>query len=153
MTITAVDNDVDAADKTVTVSGTVDATGVTAPDDVALTITDDEPTPSVTLRLSKTSIAEDGGTSEVSATMDYASSEATTITLAVSSDFTLDATTLTIPAGQTTSSGTVTLTAVDNDADAPDKTVSVSGTAANAHAVNQPDPVTLKITDDDSPEA
>ena len=153
VTVTAVDNDVDAADKTVTVSGTVDATGVTAPDDVALTITDDEPTPSVTLRLSKTSIAEDGGTSEVSATMDYASSEATTITLAVSSDFTLDATTLTIPAGQTTSSGTVTLTAVDNDADAPDKTVSVSATASNPHAVNQPDPVTLKITDDDPPEA
>ena len=42
VTITAIDNDVDAADKSVTVSGTVSLTGVEAPTDKTLTITDDD---------------------------------------------------------------------------------------------------------------
>ena len=42
MTITGVDNDVDAADKTVTVSGTVSATSVTAPVNRTLTLEDDD---------------------------------------------------------------------------------------------------------------
>ena len=43
VTITGVNNTVDAADKTVTVSGTVTASGVTAPAAVTLTIEDDDP--------------------------------------------------------------------------------------------------------------
>ena len=42
VTITAVDNDVDAPDKTVTVSGAVSLDGVTAPANVTVTITDDD---------------------------------------------------------------------------------------------------------------
>ena len=42
ITVTAVDNDMDAADAAVTLSGTVSKTGVTAPEDVTLTITDDD---------------------------------------------------------------------------------------------------------------
>ena len=47
MTITSVNNDVDAADKTVTVSGAVTASGVTAPPAVTLTIEDDDAAPTV----------------------------------------------------------------------------------------------------------
>ena len=42
MTITAVDNDEGAPDKTVTVSGSVSLGGVDAPANVTLTITDDD---------------------------------------------------------------------------------------------------------------
>ena len=56
---------------------------------------------------------------------------------------------LTIATGQTSSTGTVTITAVDNTIDAPDKTVTVSATASNSVGVVDPADVTLTITDDD----
>ncbi len=72
---------------------------------------------------------------------------------AVSGDFALSsATTLTIPAGQTASTGTVTIAANDNDVDAADKTVTVSGTAAG-DIVEDPSDVTLTLEDDDTAES
>ena len=68
----------------------------------------------------------------------------------MSGDFALSsATTLTIAAGATTSTGTVTITANNNDVDAPDKSVTVSGTAAG-DVVEDPPSVTLTIADDDT---
>ena len=53
MTITAHNNDVDAPNKTVRVSGSAsNSQGVTDPADVTLTITDDDTAPTVTLELS-----------------------------------------------------------------------------------------------------
>ena len=96
--------------------------------------------------------------STVTATLDHASSEATTVTVsatpvspAVAGDFTLSgSTTLSIAAGATTTPDSVTITAVDNGVDAPDKRVTVSATATNTHRVNAPKDVTLTITDDES---
>ena len=159
VTIRANDNDVDTPDKTVRVSGSAgNSQGVTDPDDVTLTITDDDAAPTVTLELSQTSISENRGSTAVTAKLDRASSETTTVTVsvtpvnpAVEGDFTLSANnTLTITAGQTTSAGTVTITANNNDVDAPGKTVRVSGTASNSQGVTDPDDVTLTITDDDA---
>ena len=161
VTITAVDNDVDAADKTVTVSATAENDqGITAPEDVTLTITDDDDAPAVTLVLTPASITENGGKSTVTATLDRASSEATTVTVsadpvspAVSDDYTLsDNLVLTIPAGETDSTGEVTITAVNNSVDALDKDVTVSATAENTQGITAPQNVTLTITDDDAPE-
>ena len=158
VTITAVDNDVDAPDKEVRVSAAAasNSQGVTGPADEALTIRDDDGTPMVTLVLAPASIEEDGGVSMVTATLDRASSSATTVTVtagavspAVAGDFTLSGNTLTIAAGATTSTGEVTITAVDNDVDAPDKSVTVAGTATNELGIEQPDARTLTITDDD----
>ena len=81
VTITAVDNQVDAPDKTVAVSGTVSLSGADAPSDVTLTITDDESAPVVTLVLTPDSIGENGGVSTVTATASPASSEAFTVTI------------------------------------------------------------------------
>ena len=75
----------------------------------------------------------------MTATLDHPSSEATTLTVtvtaganAVTADFTLSAnTTLTIAAGETSSTGTVTIEAVDNSADHANKEVTVSAGAAN----------------------
>ena len=162
VTITAVDNDQDAPDKTVTVSGAVSLDGVDAPANVTVTITDDdEPvvaeTPVLTLVLTPASIGENGGVSRVTATASPASAEAFTVTVsavavdpAVAGDFTLGGATLSFAADATASTGEVTITAVDNDEDAPDKTVTVSG-SVSLDGVGAPANVTVTITDDDEP--
>ena len=156
VTITAVDNDEDAPDKTVTVSGSVSLDGVAAPADATLTITDDdEPavpeTPAVTLVLTPASIGENGGVGRVTATASPASAEAFTVTVsavavdpAVAGDFTLAGATLSFAADATASTGEVTITAVDNDEDAPDKTVTVSG-VVSLGGVTAPADATLTI--------
>ena len=159
VTLTANNNTADTPNKTVRVSGTAtNSAGVTGPSDVTLTIIDDDDPPTTTLDLMPTSIGENGGSTTVTARLNRTSSETTTVTVsatavspAVSGDFRLSSNkTLTITAGQTSSSGTVTLTANNNDADTPNKTVRVSGTATNSAGVTGPSDVTLTITDDDA---
>ena len=164
VTITAVDNAVDAPDKMVRVSGTVSLSETDAPTDVTLIITDDEEqptdppkteTPVVTLLLTPQMISEDGGVSTVTAIVSPASSEAFTVTVstsavspAVAGDFMLTGTTLSFAANATKSTGEVTISAVDNVVDAPDKMVRVSGTVSLTET-DAPVDVTLIITDDE----
>ena len=152
VTLTAVDNDTDAPDKRVTVSATAsNPLGIVEPGDAVLTIADDEPPPTVTLTLSQASIGEDGGTATVTARLSHPSSEATTVTIAPApGDFTLTASgRIAIPAGATDGTGTVTLTAVDDDTDAPDKQLTVSATAVNDQGIEQPAGVDLTVADDE----
>ena len=122
---------------------------------VKVTVIDDDK-PVVSLSLSPSSISENGGVATVTATLDAASPATTTImvtaatgTNAVAGDFALSsANTLTIAAGSTTSTGTVTITAVNNALDEPDKSVTVSGTVSH-NGVTRPTAKTLTITDDD----
>ena len=112
----------------------------------------------VTLELTPNAISENGASATVTARLNRASSEETTITVstaavapAVAADFTLSANkTLTITAGETVSPGTVTITAHNNNVDTPDKTVRVSGTAGNSEGVIGPSAVALTIRDDDA---
>ena len=158
VTITGVDNNVDAADKEVTVSGTAaGGHGVSDPSSRTLTIADDEGVPTLSLLLSPSSIGEDGGESTVMATLTAASSEEVTVTVsatavspAVAADFTQSGTTLTIAAGETSSTGVVTITAADNDIVAPDKEVTVGGSATGGRGVATPPSQTLTITNDDT---
>ena len=122
------------------------------------TITDDDGTPVVTLKLTPATIAESGddNATTLTASMSGPSSQAVTLTVAAaavdpatSSDYTLSGTTLTIAAGATESTGTVTVTAVDNDVDAANKTVTVSATATGGNGIANPADATLTITDDD----
>ena len=113
--------------------------------------------PQVSLALSPPSITEQDGVSTVTATLNPAVSVLTRVTVsaaavspAVRGDFTLSGSTLTIPANQTSSEGTVTLTAKDNKVDAETKEVTVTGTLTHNLLVTGPDPVTLTITDDDT---
>ena len=125
--------------------------------DRILRIAEADPVP-VTLQLMPASISENGGVSTVTASQNRVSITATTVTVsamavnpAVPGDFRLSANkTLTITAGQTTSAGTVTITANNNTADTPNKTVRVHGTADNSHGVTDPDDEELTITDDDA---
>ena len=121
------------------------------------TITDDDAAVA-TLILSSEAISENGGVATVTATLSSPESAAVTITVsaapvghAVIGDFTLlTPATLIIAAGETTSTGLVTIRANDNNARAPTKSVTVSGTADAANTVADPDAVTLEITDDES---
>ena len=159
ISVTVTGDNVDEPNETLTVTLS-NAPGATLAKATATgTITDDDGPPAVTLVLTPASIGEAGGTSTVTATLDRTSSAATTVTVtaapvdpALASDYTLSGSQLTIAAGATTSTGEVTITAVDNDVDALDKTVTVSATATNAQGVTAPQDVTLTITDDDAPE-
>ena len=159
VTVTANGNDVDSPNKSVTVSGTAaGGNSVADPPDVTLTLEDDDDLPTVALVLTPTSISETGGISTVTATLSGPSSEAVTVTVAasagagaVAADFDLSSTTtLTLAAGATTSAGTVTVTANGNAVDSPNKSVTVSGTAAGGNSVADPPAVTLTLEDDDA---
>ena len=125
--------------------------------DRILRIIKDEAIP-VTLKLTSDSIGEKGGVSTVTARLERASNAVTTVVVsaeaispAVPGDFTLSANrTLRIAAGERSSSGEVTIGAVDNILDAPDKMVTVSATAENINGVTPPSAVTLRIVDDDA---
>ena len=148
--ITAVDNSGNAPNKQVRVSGTsTNVVGVVDPDDVLLVIADDEGTPTVTLHLSPEEIQESGSpnVTAVTATLNRTSSAITTVTVAagaglntVAGDFRLVSTDslLIIAANATASTGTVTITAVNNDTDAPNKKVIVGGVATNSTGVDDP---------------
>ena len=110
--------------------------------------------PSLTLAVAPAAIAEDGGETTVTASLDKDWHEDVTVAVSASpvapataSDFSLSATTLTIDEGDRT--GAVTLTAVDNDVQAADKDVTVSG-AVTPDYIPAPDAVTLIIRDDDA---
>ena len=150
--LTAPDNNVDAADATVTVSATAaGGNGVADPAAVTLTVLDDDATPTVSLSLAPDTVRE-GGASEVTASLSSRSSEAVTLTVSTSGAAAAleGGRTLTITAGALTSTGTVKLTAPDNNVDAADATVTVSATAAGGNGVADPPSVTLTVLDDDA---
>ena len=146
------------ADETFTVGLTVSGTTatVTATDTATGTITNDD-SATASLTLTPASIGENGGSSAVAAALDAAAGVDVTLTVsaapappAAEADFTQSGTELTIAAGQTTSTGTVTLAAVDNDVVAADREVTVSATVSGPAGVAAPADLTLTITEDDA---
>ena len=117
--------------------------------------------PRITLVLDPASINENGGMGTVTATIPSPVIEEVTLTLtpesvapAVDADFTLSGTTLTIAQGATTSTETLTITAVDNDVKEGHKTVMVR-VLREDYPINEvaakPFTVALMIIDDESP--
>ena len=164
VTITAVDNATDAPDKTVRVVGTViEGHGVAAPAPRELTIVDDDSAvdpPTVALRLSPNLLRE--GFVDVSTVTAEASrplTEELQITVSAEpahEDTTTDHFTLgtyrvlTIPVGGTQSTGTVTVTAVDDEFAVPGlKRVRVSGTVPAGSSIAAPLPQDLTIRNED----
>ena len=115
-------------------------------------------TPRVTLTLDPASISENAETSTITASVSSASDTAFTVTVsaepddpAVDADFTLSTNkVLSFAANATESTGAVTITTVDNDVDAPNKTIQVKGELPGGVPVRAPADVTLTITDDDA---
>ena len=148
---------VDEPDETVSVAGTTTVPGFSVTG-AAVEIIDDDASPTVTLSLSDASIGEDAGVATVRASLSHGSSVVTTVTVSVSpdapatsSDYSLSANkVLTIAAGATDSTGEVTITGVDNDVDAVDKTVQVKGATSNTFGISGPADVELTLEDDDT---
>ena len=155
--LTTIDDGVHEPSETVRVRGTTTVPELTVTG-AEVRITDDDPLPTLTLALSESSIGEDGGAARVTASLSEVSGAITVVIVSVdpdspatASDYTLSSyTRLIIAAGRTTSSGRVTVTAVDNDRDAADRTVRVKGAAENSTGVLGPSDVTLTILDDDT---
>ena len=130
-------------------------------------IFEDEDAPQVTLEVTPASISENGGQSTVTARLNtkvakdkVAQAVEVTISAAAvgttkSDDFTQSGTVLTIPAGEKASTGTVTISAVDDDVDGPDKNLVVTGAVTvvgmpKSGLVAYPYDEGLTIRDDDA---
>ena len=155
ITIASIVNDVlDEVNETVIVT-------LSSPSNAALgtnvahtyTITDNDAAPTVTLGLSGSPLAENGGVATITATLNTASSKNVTVTIAptgtaTGTDYTLSSTTIIINAGSTT--GTATITG-DNDAiDEPAETVIIDITGVTNATESGTQQVTASITDDDA---
>ena len=112
----------------------------------------------LSLSLSDAEISENGGSATVTASLDRTSNAPTTVTIsatpvppAVAADYSLSSNrVLTIAAGSLASIGTVTLTAVDNDIDGPDKTVTIRAAVTSDAKVSVPASLSLLIQDEDT---
>ena len=140
-------------DETISLDGSAAGLDVT---DTSISLTDDETVPVATLVLTPSTIAE-GVSATVTATLSGASSEAVTLAVAAApgtgaaaGDYTLTGAALSIAAGGTVSSGTVTIAATDDEVDDAGKQVTVSATATGGHGVADPTDQTLTITDNDT---
>lgn len=114
----------------------------------------------VGLKLSDRAVEEHGGTSRITATLATASSSdvtvrisATPVSPAASSDFTLSGSRdLVIRAGRHESENALTIAAVDNNVDAAQKFIEISGVITPAVAgLSDPTSVRLTILDDEVP--
>ena len=111
--------------------------------------------PSAALSIDNLTAVEAGGEATVTATLSSAHSVAVTLVLGISGtatttdDYTISATEIVIPIGATT--GSVTITAVQDTVDEPDETVIVDITAATNAQEAGTQQVTTTILDDDEP--
>ena len=139
VTITANHNDVDTPDKTIQVKGELSSgVDLRAPDDVTLTITDDDDAPELSLQVSPATIAEDGGKATVTVstgTTTFAESQTISLTFAGTAtkgtDYTVSSDTLTLGKGERSVSTTVTAT--DDSTDEDDETILVAATHDEKH--------------------
>lgn len=159
-TITAVDDAVHNGNRVVDIfvevlGGPSDDVVAPDPDFVTLTIRDNESQPRVTLSVSPNPINEGslGNEATVTASLNNASANDITITVtaargnAEEGDFSGGSGDLYIAAGDTTSSGDVTIFA-EEDVDTADETVTIRGTLTDGTAT-APSLVTLRIRDND----
>ena len=132
------------------------AVGATIGDNQGVgTIVNDNAPPTVTLALSGSPLAEDGGVATVTATLSAVSGQTVTVDLGFTgtathpTDYARSGTSIVIPAGSTT--GSITLTGVDDPTDEVDETIIVDiiGVTNGTEAGTQQ--VTATITDDDVP--
>ncbi|MBM4053462.1 MAG: hypothetical protein FJ264_02070 [Planctomycetes bacterium] len=156
ITITVVDDAIDEIDETVIVTMGIPTNATAGTTTVhTATIIDNDGAPSVTLSLSGSPMAEAGGSSTVTATLSNLSSSTVTVNLAFSGtatlndDYTRSGTSISITAGNT--NGSITLTAVQDDNDESDETIIVDIDSVTNATESGTQQVIAVITDDDEP--
>jgi hypothetical protein len=135
---------------TVTLAGlTASGRDVSFADDEATgTISNDDAAPLVTLAASPTTVSENAGTSTLTASLSASSTEDVTVELAYADANVTGPASIVVPAGDT--SAGVTVTAVDNALDEPDRTVEISIDGVTNGTEDGTQAVTLTLTDDDA---
>jgi len=120
---------------------------------VTATITDDDPVPSVTLSVVGAPLAENGGATNVVATLSNPSYQDVTVTLALSgnatvgADYSASTLSIAIPAGQTT--GSITLTSINDTFSEITENIVVDITNVTVGTENGTQQVTIPLIDDD----
>ena len=158
MTITAVDNDVDAPNKSVTVSATASGGGVANPEDQTLTITDDDAAPTgITLSVSPDTVGEGDGETEITVTATVNGTtryvDAKTVTVSVGGGTAVSGTDysavssfdITIAAGDASKAGTFDLEPTDDAVHEESETVDVTGSSGGLTITK----ASITITDND----
>ena len=127
---------------------------ITAQSTTTLNITDDDPEPTVTLAIADSPLAENGGVATVTADLSNPFNQDVTVDLGFSgtatgsgTDYTASGTSIVIPAGSTT--GSITITGVDDSTSDIDETVIVDITSVTNGTESGTQQVTATITDDD----
>ena len=154
VTIAAVDNDVDAPDRTVTVSAAAtNAQGVVSPRAVALTIVDDDEPP--VLSIGDAQAAEGDAALVFAVTLDRAAAEVTvdwaTVdgTAQAGTDYAAGSGSLRFSAGET--SGTVSVSVLGDSVDEPDETFTVRLLNASGATLGDGAGTGTIADDDDAP--
>ena len=147
-TVTAVQDTIDESNETVIVSA---ANGGTAIGSATVTITDDDDAPTLSVSVDNATIAEAAGTSTLTVSTGaatFATDQSISLTLAGTAaktdDYTISAESLTLKAGE--SSVTATVTAVQDKIDEANETILITATHDSATVGSQQ---TVTVTDDD----
>ena len=155
-TVTAIDDDADENNETISI-GIDSVVGATAGniDSVSVQITDNDGTPTLSLSGDTGTIAENGGVATVSANLSSPATDDVTIALALGgaatagTDYSASTQSLTIPAGQTSAS--MTLTATDDTSFEADELILVGIDSATGATLGAPRTLLVRIADDDEP--
>ena len=155
VTVTAVDDDVNTGNQSVTISHSVsgyDAT-ITTADDVMVTVTDDD-TAGVSVTPPANDNLNEGGTLTYTVTLNtQPGSSPVTITPTTSGDssaVSVEPASLTFTTTNWDTARTVTVTAVDDDVNTGDQSVTISHGVSGYGAITVADDVTVTVTDDDT---
>ncbi len=155
VTLAVVQDMLDEIDETIIIDITSVTNGTeSTPQQATVTITDDDLPPTVTLSRSSGTVAEAAGVSILTATLSAASSLPVTINLdfagtaTPTGDYLITATQIVVQPGQTT--GSVTITASQDQLDEVDETIIVDATNVSNGAEVTPQQATITIVDDDT---
>jgi len=153
--IITLNGDIDYEDNETCYMNLSNASGAAISDTQGLgTITNDDSQPTVTLSLTGSPLAENGGVAAVTATLSHLSYQNVTVNLgytgiAAAEDYTTSGAVITIPAGSLT--GAAIITGVDEILDEENETVIVDIASVTNGSESGTQQVTATITDDDAP--
>lgn len=155
VSLTTVQDTLDEDDETIVVDIGIITGGATGTGRATISLNDDDDPPRVRLSVDSASIGENGGEATVTATLATASGRDVSVDVVASgtatqdSDFALSSSQIVILAGAT--SGTTTVTAIDDVVDEPDETITLEiGTVIGAVEDGQQS-LTVTIEDDEVP--